>query len=150
MSKDIELPHGKRLKRTVRTEHRKIPISDEEMRKYQLDMSEWECRRIYKSINRTLHPTEELDQLVSRIMLSDYYREGLTNVDERVRAAAEFLAKENPEPPPRPNPENKALKRRIAELKRENGPLVTEIASWKRAKDKIIEMEQNPVILPKG
>ncbi len=148
VSKDVQLPHGKRLKRTVRTEHRKIPVPDEVMRKYELDLSTWECKRVYKSIDRTLLRTEQVDELVSRIMLTPHYREGLSNVDETMTVAMEYLANAESDPTPRPNPENKALRQRAAELRRAKKAGDAELAAWKRGEDRIEEMERNPTVLP--
>lgn len=145
---DAQIPHGKRLKRTVRTEHRKVPVPDDVMRKYRLDLSRWECRRFYKSINISLSRTELLNELVSRIMSSDYYREGLTSVDESIRSAAQFLANAQCEPAPRPNPKNKALTHRVAELKKAIRVGQAELVRWERFDQSIAEMEQNRTVLP--
>lgn len=56
---------------------------------------------MYKSIDTTLLRTKQLDELVSRIMLFDYYREELTNVDEGVTSSAEYLASEESDTTPR-------------------------------------------------
>lgn len=147
VSKDVALPHGKRLKRTVRIEHRKVPVPDDVMRKYKLDMSRWECRRLYKSIDTSLSATEQLDELVARIMLSDYYREGLTVVDESATSAAQYLSSEQAEPVLRPNPENKALKRKVAELNKCIREGRAELATWERFQLSVVEMEENPKVL---
>lgn len=152
VDKDVEVPHGKRLKRTVRTEKRQVPVPEEVMKQHELDLSKWECGRLYKTVDLKLSRAERLAEISRQLISSLHFRHvaSLSEADaERIIAnVTESLKTAPEEPTPRKNPENARLRAQIKELQEKSRQQKLALRKWELAEKVCAEMEKNPVTLP--
>jgi len=152
VDKDVEVPHGKRLKRTVRTVTREVPVPEAVMAQHKLDVSKWKNGRIYKEVDSNLSRIERVTEISRQILFSHHYQHTTSCTDEdskRIFATLCEAMKTAPkEPAPRKNPENALLKKRVEELEEKLAQQKRELRQWEHAEKMCAEMEKNPVTLP--